>query len=287
MVVLRKAKAGDFEKVYPLLLELNNPKISKEHWKRLFINHFGGQEDYFGYVLVDQDKIIGFAGLIFSERIINGKVQKFCNMTSWIIKKEHRGKGLGSLLLSEIIKLKDYTITALTATGTINMYKKHGFKELETSFKIIPPVPTLHSFSGKYKLEFDNHSIKDCLNSRDLKIYNDHLKFKCINLIIKSDKGYCYIILNRIRTKKLPFAQIHYISDLNIFLEAINYIRLKLCLHLSVFGLWIEERFLRKQVIKYSFVSKFPYPSKLFKSDLLDKESITDNLYTELLALNI
>jgi hypothetical protein len=208
-------------------------------------------------------------------------------MTSWIIKKEHRGKGLGSLLLGEIVKLKDYTITALTATRTINMYKKYGFKELETSFKIISPVQTRGIFSKKYKLEFNDGSIKNCLNDTDLKIYNDHLKFKCIHLIIKSERGYCYIILTRIRRKKLSFAQVHYISDLNIFLESINYIRLKLCLHLSVFGLWIEERFLRNHVVRYSFVSKFPYSSKLFKSDLLGKDNITDNLYTELLVLSI
>lgn len=286
MVILKKAKAEDFKKIYPLLTEMNDTRLTKEGWKNLFINHYGGEEDYFGYVAYDQEEAVGFLGLIFSSRLINGKLYKFCNTSTWIVKDEYRKKGIAFQLLYEVMKLKDYTITTLSPRAeTIPALKKFGFKELEAKSVNILPMLSIGTFFNSCSVICGYNIIKEHLNGGDLKIYKDHIKFKCIHLLIKTREAYCYLVLTKTKRKHLPFAQLHYISNLDIFLKYISCVLIKICFRLGMFGLSVEERFLKGRKIEHS-ITRVMFSPKLFKSNALGKESITDNLYTELLILN-
>lgn len=288
MILLRKALAEDFEGIYPLFQELNSPDITKEEWRQIFLKHWDRDEDYFGYVLIDLDRIVGFIGLIFSRRSIDGKPRKFCNYTSWVVKKEYQGRGLGLSLILETIKLTDYTITNLTANiKTVAMFKRLGFKELETNFKILIPAPSLNIFSDNCRIETDTGRIKGLLSRDALKIYKDHSGFNCIHLVIQSGHGNSYLIMKNTKRKKMPLAQIHYISDLDVFLKCLSAAMVKICLRLKIFGLLIEERFLKGHKVRYAITSRLPHPLKLFKSSTLEKDKITDNLYTELFILDL
>jgi hypothetical protein len=72
VTIVREARGDDFERVYPLLLEFKNSHLSKEHWRQLFVDHSGLQNDHFGWVLVDDDNVVGFVSTILSERTIRG-----------------------------------------------------------------------------------------------------------------------------------------------------------------------------------------------------------------------
>ena len=265
---------------------MEGSELTKDEWRQLFINHYGDQKDYFGHMVLDKGNPVGFLGYFFSERLINNKIEKFCNMTTWIVKKEYRGQGLGKLLLQQVIALKDYTITDLTAAiGTVPMIKKYGFNILETKYKIILPMPNLNFLSSQCVLELTPAIIENQLNVIDKKYYRDHQKNNCLHLLLKVEEEYCYLIVKKARWKKMRFAQIHYLSNLDLFLRHVHQIRNMVCWPLHVFGFMVEERFLRGKEIKYSLNGLCT--GKFFKSNLVDKKDITDNLYTEILLLNI
>jgi len=69
MVSMCDARAEDFEKVYPLFLEFNNPYVTKEHWRQLFVDHSGCQDGRFGYILFDGEDAVGFLGTTFDSAI--------------------------------------------------------------------------------------------------------------------------------------------------------------------------------------------------------------------------
>lgn len=284
MAVLKKAKLEDFEAIYPLLLDFNNPRITKDDWKQLFIKHWDRPEDYFGYMLVDGDKVVGFLNFNFSTRVINNEIQKFCNLGSWIVKKEYRSEAV--LLLLAALKLKEYTITDFTPSREAYLtLKKFRFKDIETDIKIILPVPIVDFLTQRLSVEFDRNIIKNYLDEKDLKIYYDHFKFKNIYLLIRSKDESCYIIINKTRRKRLAFGRIHYVSNMDIFLKCINKVNMKICWHLKVCGLLIDERYLGENKMRYSVTIKRRYPS-LFKSEVLEKDNI-DTLYSELLILDL
>lgn len=106
-VKIAKARIADFERVYPLLQDFGISRITKDHWRRLFTRNWDSPEDYCGYLLDQDGEVKGFLGLLFSERTINGRLEKFCNMTSWMVKQESRGHSLQLFL--EALKLKDCT----------------------------------------------------------------------------------------------------------------------------------------------------------------------------------
>jgi len=283
-MIIKKARVEDFEQIYNLLLDFNNSSIKKEDWRQLFINHWNNSEDYFGYVLIDNNKAVGFQGLIFSRRIINGQTQKICNLTSWIVKREYRNNSVALLL--PVLKLKGYTITNFTASKEVClMLKRLGFKELETRIKIIPPVSVIGFLSGKCSVEFDRNEIKRHLSKKDLNIYSDHSKLKAIYLLIKEGDEYSYLVLNRTKKRFFHFAQIHYISNLRIFLKYINRISMRICLRLNVFGLLVDERYVEGHKIRNLITIKLSQPN-LFKAEFLTRDDI-NTLYSELLVLNI
>lgn len=278
MTVIRKAKSEDFEIIYPLLCELNNSKLTKDGWRQLFADHWNNQQDYFGYVMMDNNKAVGFLGLLFSERLINNKIEKFCNMSSWIIKEQYRNESVS--LLFPVLGMKGLTITVFTPSAiTYSVLKSLGFQEIPSSRKLIPAVSFGSFLNKKCSVTFDKEAIRHGLAERDLKIYSDHLKFNCIHLLIESREGNCYIVLKKCKEKKLPFAEVHYLSNLDIFLKYIARANVKICLYLKIFGLIVEERYLKGNHFKYSVTVK-SYRQAIYKSQSLGKSDI-DTLYSE------
>ena len=284
MAIIKKAKVEDFEIIYPLLQGLDNSRLTKDNWRQLFVDHWNHQQDYFGYVMMDNDKAVGFLGLVFSERLINKKIEKFCSMSSWIVKEEYRSESIP--LLFPVLGMKELTMTVFTPSPvTYSVLKRFGFQEITSNRKLIPAV-SLGSFLNKdCSIVFDNEGIRHCLDERESKIYSDHLKFNCIHLAIKTQEGNCYIILKKCRERKLPFGEIHYISHLEIFLKYIAAAKIKICLPLRILGLIVEERYLRGSNPKPLATIK-SCRRILYKSPSLEK-SFIDTLYSELFVLDL
>jgi hypothetical protein len=285
MVSVRKAVVDDFESVYSLLSGLNFPLITRDVCRRLFTSYWDKEEDNPGYVLVDRDRVVGFLGSIFSARFINNNVEKFCNLTTWAVKKEYRGESIS--LVDPFLKLKGYTLTVFTpAKVTCLVLEKLGFKEIDTALRIIPPLPVAGASGGRCSLELDKDRIRGYLDARDMKIYNDHIKFDCVYLLLKPPEGEnCFAVIKKTRKKKLPFAHVHYISNPYIFSKYINTVSLKACLAMKVVGLIIDERYLKGRGIRYSIRRGIP-DRKIFKSESLKGEDV-DTLYSELFVLNL
>lgn len=284
MTVLKKAAAEDFEKIYPLLLRFNNRRLKREDWLRLFVDHWGSHEGHFGYVLLDNGRAVGFLGLIFANRLINGRTHKFCNITSGIVKKAYRSESLSLFL--PLLHLKGYTMTDFTPSKEVYLIlKKLGFEDLETHINIIPPLPSLVRLNGKCFIVFDKSAIKGHLSEENLKIYHDHLNFKTIHMLLESGHETCYVVLNKTRKRFFPFAQIHHISNLDLFFKYIGCIRTRICLRLGVCGLLISQRYLKNCKPNGLIRIRRPQPT-LFKSGSLKKDDV-DTLYSESLVLNM
>ena len=128
---VEKATAEDFEKVYPLLRDFNNPQINKTQWKRLFTDNWNFQKEYCGYKLVLGDETVGFIAYILSKKLIHEKWEKFCNISSWIVKPEFRKRSID--LLYPLQEMKDHTITAFTLNNI--SYTVQILQLIVTSFR--------------------------------------------------------------------------------------------------------------------------------------------------------
>src|SRR5882672_8108148 len=103
-VTIERATSIDFDRVYPLLLDFNNSRIAQDKWRQIFNTNWNSPENYCGLLLLQGGRVEGYLGLLFSARMIKGRTEKFCNMTSWIVREGCRSQ---SLLLFELLKLSD------------------------------------------------------------------------------------------------------------------------------------------------------------------------------------
>lgn len=286
MIEIKKAQAEDFEKIYPLLKEQNSNTIivDKYRWRRLFTHNWDSQEGSFGYILFDNNNAVGFIGTLFSERIINNKYEKLCNLTSWIVKKEYRNESLS--LIFPILQLKECTVTVFTPSSvTSSTLKAFGYQEIFGKRVIIPTIPGSGSSASKSSVEYNLNKIMTNLNTNDLKIFYDHLYFRCNYILIKAREGYCYIILRKKSVRKLPLAEIQYISNREIFLKYIRNHSFNIGCHFKIVGLIVNERYVEGQKLRLSATLR-PSGPILYKSSTLKKQDI-DTLYSELFVLDI
>jgi len=283
MAILKKAYTQDFENIYPLLRELNNTTLTKQAWRELFKNYWNAPEDYFGYMLKDGNRVVGFLGFIFSHRMINDTVHPFCNLTSLIVKENYRSESLN--LIFEMLRLKEYTITVFTpALNTHTALRKIGFEILENYIRLIFPFQMPFSRCDRYSIEFDKDAIKASLNKAELDIYDDHARLNGFHLLLKSKTGYSYVIATKSKRKNFFFAHIHYISNIDIFTKFIKYISFNICLRMGTLGLLVDERYFKSKIPRGILSARLP-KIRLFKSSKLTREEI-DTLYSEFFILN-
>ena len=284
MVTVKKATVKDVDKLLPLLFELDSINQTQEEWQSLFKFHWDDNQNYFGYVMYDGGKAVGFLGLLFSRRVVNNKPSKFCNISSWIVKKEYRRQSLHLLL--PVLELENHTITVLTCnTGTYFITKKLGFIDLEIGQRIILPLPFLPKSKPSINIIFDHLEIEKRLKGETLKIYHDHRNLNCFHILICGPKGICYLVGARTIKKNIPWAHIHYISDHRVFLSYVSAVSGRLCWQAKVAGLLVDERLLQGETIFPSIHFSLPNP-RVYKSDTLKSKDI-DLLYSEYQILNL
>jgi len=284
MVTVKKATVKDVDKLLPLLFELDSIKQTHEEWEKLFKLHWDDSQNYFGYVMYDGDTAVGFLGLLFSRRTVKDQINHFCNISSWIVKKEYRRQSLHLLL--PVLELDNHTITVLTCNaGTYFITKKLGFIDLELGQRVILPLPFLPKSKPSTSIIFDHSEIEKQLKGEMLKIYHDHRNLNCFHILICGPKEICYLVGARTIKKNIPLAHIHYISDHQVFSSHISAVSGRLCWQIKVIGLLVDERLLQRETIFPSIHFSLTHP-RVYKSNTL-KSSDIDLLYSEYQILNL
>ncbi len=289
-IKVEKVTADDFEQVYPLFKGFNNPDISRDEWKNLFTHQWNNKENYLGYKLVDGNQAVGFVGYIFSERMIRGRLEKFCNISSWIVKKEYRH--LSIQLLFPLRELNDCTVTSFTpgVTPYKAPTKLFAFKLLdhhETILPILPLAPSILKKRCKIIANSPNQpqKIVEFLPDYEKQIFRDHANFDCNHLVVATNQGQSYMIFKKVYRRHLPFAKLYYSGDLDLFLTHLKELRLRIPLVLKTIGLVIDSRFTQNNRFHFSKNKAFFMPMA-YRSKRLQPHEI-DYLYSEFFLLGL
>ena len=285
---VEKARAEDFEKVYPLLSDFNNPKITRAQWKRLFTDNWNFQKEYCGYKLMHGDDTVGFIAYILSKKLINEKWENFCNMSSWIVKPEYRSSSVD--LLYPLLELKDYTIISFTPTAgaykvETKLFKLKLLDQYEVIIPALPRVSTL--LKKKFKMitrgKKPDERLLRLLSDYERKIFLDHERFDCHHLVITSDQGNLYLIFKKIYKRHMPFAKLYYLNNPGFFLHHLQDIRFRVPLALKTVGIVVDSRFLQGKDMPIKKTKNF-YMPMLYRSDHLQPHEV-DYLYSEFFLL--
>src|SRR2546428_71046 len=114
--------------------------MSKADWRWLLFEYPWAASPPRGWALYADGKAVGFIGAVFSARPLLGRVEKFCNPSSWIVLDEYRYAS--ALLLKPILALKDHTVLSLSLSpAAYKVSLALGLRPLESEQLVLPPMP--------------------------------------------------------------------------------------------------------------------------------------------------
>jgi len=205
-----------FDDIYPLLESFGNRKMTRDAWRQMLFGYpwWSGAER--GFAMYDEDIAVGFMGTIFSKRRIAGRDEIFCNTSSWIVREAYRHASI--LLLKPVLAMRDCTIVNWTPTDrAYEIFKKLGFRELETHQVLLPPLASPTTFVGA-SFAFDARTIEATLHADDRALYEDLQSCSRVHhVVLRAGAHTSYLIATERRYKRVPFAELQYASDYDLF----------------------------------------------------------------------
>ena len=299
MLSIQKVKAVNLPQIRQFLTARYTHDMTAKEITQLLSYQWQKEEDYCGYQLLAGDSLVGFMGLIFSQRQLNGKTEKFCNLTTLYVEEGYRDRTF--LLYRPVLSLREHTLLDLTPTRRVWMMgKRLGFLDLDAHLQVLLPFQVQGKIdkTGKTGLpdqaelhiSHDPTAITPHLNTSERQILHEHLPYACEHFLVRNQDAYCYIVYSTFGRKSMRYCYIHSISNMDFFATYDRAIRCALLSRAqAVFGL-VDSRLIAEHELAWSCVypveaPKLYKPSASFQASRSRPEHI-DNLYSELILLN-
>ncbi len=256
---------------------------SAELWAQAFQQNWGVAKPNNGFVIRDQGRIVGGIGSIFAERIIRGKPEQFCNITSWCVLDAYRAQSMR--LAMAVVSQPGFHFTDLTPTAvvskTLQFFK---FKPMNERHAVWPNIPWPFSRLRGVRVITELDDIEQALGAEDAKVFRDHRHLPWLRHAAVGRPGaYCHIVWKPNRLKGVPGAIVLAFSDVELFRRyhcAIgSHLLEQGCLYTRV-----ESRLLPR--LPKLVLELAGFHNKVFRSDTLTESDIS-NLYSEIVGLDL
>jgi len=259
-----------------------NSRFSPSVWQQGISVSWLESTPNYGFMLKQGETLVGVLCAIYSEQSVNDKLVKFCNPHSWCVLPEFRTRSVDLVLA--VIRQPGYHFTMFSPNSSgIEIFGYLKFKPLNREISVMLNVPTPNF--GKVDILTNLGDAENVLPSRAARYFNDHKRFKWLNFLIFGQQGnYGFLFFKGQKFKKLPCAQIMYISDMDLFAKCWAGLRTHLLIKHGMVTSRIESRFIKQQL---GFtIMKEPGSQKFFLSNELKEDDIY-NIYSELVALDL
>ena len=274
---------GDVEAVGQFLHDHLNARISAAAWSGSLRHRWAASAPNFGMqLLADDGQRVGVLLAVYSDQVIEGKVERFCNPHSWCVLDSHRHASINLVLA--VIRQRDYHFTMFTPNPKVaQVFAGLRFKLLDDGLYFFPNLPRLLPTAGGF-VEARTEHVAARLQGTALAEFEAHRRIPWLNFVVFGRPGdACLVIYKRGRWKKMACALLGHVSDPAAMARHGHLLRG----HLLGRGMpvsRIEARFL-------SAPPPLTYRSKRTQPKLASTRTLADSqvrdVYSELMALDI
>jgi hypothetical protein len=242
-------------------------------WKAEAPNH--------GFVLRDGQRIVGALTAFYSERLIAGRMERFCDLGTWYVLPEFRFHSIR--LMQAVLAQDGYHFTALTPSyKVVSIQTRLGFRPLDTSAALIPNLPWPTPV-GRTTVSTDPDVIESTLAGTELELYHDHAQaLAARHIVLLRGANSCYVVYREMSIKGVPLAVIVHVSDPRLFQSAIFSLTRHLLVHHRLLATLAELRIIGRRPPLSFKVTSWP---KMYRSASLEPDQI-DYLYSEFLCVS-
>jgi hypothetical protein len=278
-VLLRPITDDDLDAVARFLHVHHDGNVPVDSFRRSFMAHHSTSRPNSGVMLVDGDDVVGVYLAYYSDRVINGRLQRICNLGSWYVLPQYRRY---SLKMAKAILTQDgFQFLDLSPSETVAaLNERLRFNYLDNRAVVLPAVPWPWRPA---RISSDPLVIQQALSGEELRLYNDHRDAPAARHIVLRDRGaVCYVVLRVVKRKKLPVAIVVHASRPDMLRRMIHpFVGFALLRH-RVVAVAVELRWLDGKAPGGSIPWRLK--PKMFHSPTLRPEDI-DYFYSELLFL--
>jgi hypothetical protein len=256
-----------------------NRRVSTEAWAEAIDVPWDFERPNAGFMLVDAGQVVGVQLAFYSERLIEGRRERFCNLGAWCVLPPYRLHSLR--LLTRVLEQDGYHFTDLSPSGNVvEINERLGFASLDAATVLVPNLP-LPGGGRKGSISSDPAVIERTLSGRDLRFYRDHAATPATrHLVLIRGEESCYVAFRKDRYKRLrAFATILYVGNPGLYRELARPLARHLLFRHGAIGTVAEFRVVGHRP-RPSFAIQAPR-RRMFRSASLDPRHV-DYLYSEL-----
>jgi len=262
-----------------------NPKITAGVWAAAFSQDWGVTKPNNGFLIRDnKGAIAGGIGAIYATYPVRGRLEQFCNITSWMVLEAHRTQSMR--LAMALVSQPGFHFTDLSPTAVVEQSLRFlKFKPMNEARTVLFNLPLPHQRLAGARVVRDITHFEMVLDTASAKVFRDHKNFPWLRFCaVGQGNEYSLVVYKRATLKKLPSAEIIGFTNPDVFLR---YLPLLGC-HFFSFGMVttrVESRLLPGRPV-WPHIEISGYRNRVFRSDVLTEADI-QNLYSEHVALDL
>ena len=274
---------ADVDSVGLFLHEHLNKRIAAATWSQSLRHRWAATQPNYGMQLLDDDgQRVGVLLAVYSDQIIDGKLEQFCNPHSWFVLDSHRHASINLVLA--VIKQRGYHFTMFTPNPKVaQVFAGLRFKLRDDGLYYFPNLPRPWPSAGTF-VESHREQIADRLQGAARAEFEAHRDIPWLEFVAFGRPGdACLAIYKRGRWKKMACAMLSHVSDPAAMARHGHLLRA----HLLGCGMpvsRIESRFLASAP-PLAYRTKRTQP-KLVSTRTLGDGQVRD-VYSELMALDL
>jgi hypothetical protein len=199
---IRPALQSDADAVAVFLNRHMNARIPVERWRNLFHLPWAMPADApdYGRVAVSRGEVVGFAGRIYAERMIDGQRELVANLNSWYLRGDHREGRLGLRLHQEMLDTRgqaSFTVFSI-ARRTYPIYDRWGFGMLDESRWLWRRDS---ASANAVEVVTDRETIEKEIDAHQQQMLYDHREADLWPALIRTDAGDCLAVITAKRKR--------------------------------------------------------------------------------------
>lgn len=262
-----------------------NPTLSADVWADAFRQNWGVDKPNNGFLIRDDaGNIVGGIGAIYAAYPVRGKIEQFCNITSWMVLDAYRTQSMR--LAMAVVSQPGFHFTDLSPTAVVEQSLKFlKFTPMNEARTLLFNLPAPHQRLMGVNIVNEPARLEIVLDAASAKVYRDHKQFPWLKfLAVGKGNDRSLVIYKPAALKKLPSADVIGFTNPDIFLR---YLPVLGC-HFLLTGMAttrVESRLLPGKPA-WPHTELKGYRHRVFRSDRLGEADI-QNLYSENVALDL
>ena len=285
---VRPVHPEDFDALLPLLMRFQNPRMTRDDWRRmLFDLPWKTEEPTRGVALWDGARAVGFLGAIPSERTAGGRTRRFVNLSSWFVEEAHRAESL-KLVLPLLADKKRTIVNLSPSKAAAEIFKGLGFAPLETEQVLVPLVTGVTDLLPRVGVGVRTRldRVREALDAPGRALLDDMKGTQAGQVLLTAGGRTCHVIATRSAWKAhWRLAHVQYASDWDLLWRHPARVAGAFLRVFGTMGLRVDGRHAPEAPPPFSVVKALAEPHLFRPEDAGVTPAQIDGLYTEAVGL--